>query len=40
MILSKGTTKQLDYITQMLPIWDALEVISGKWKVLILSSVM
>jgi hypothetical protein len=27
MILTEGNTKQLDYIMQMLPIWDALKVI-------------
>jgi DNA-binding HxlR family transcriptional regulator len=40
MILTAGNTKQLDCIGQMLPIRDALEVISGKWKVLILSAIM
>ena len=30
----------MDCIDQMLPIQDALDVISGKWKVLILSSIM
>ncbi len=40
MILSEGKTKNLDCIEQILPIRDALEVISGKWKVLILTSIM
>ena len=40
MILTEGETKQLDCITQMLPIRDALDVISGKWKVVILTSIM
>lgn len=40
MILTEGTTKQLDCLDQILPIRDALEVISGKWKVLILTSIM
>lgn len=40
MILTDGTTRQLDCITQMLPIRDALEVISGKWKVLIITAIM
>lgn len=40
MILTESDTKQLDCIAQMLPIQDALEVISGKWKILILSSIM
>ncbi|MES2389308.1 MAG: helix-turn-helix domain-containing protein [Bacteroidota bacterium] len=33
-------SKQIDCIAQMLPIRDALEVISGKWKVLILTAIM
>ena len=37
--LTEGSTKQLDCITQLLPIRDALAVRSGKWKVLLLSSV-
>lgn len=40
MILTEGPTKQLDCLTQMQPIRDALEVISGKWKVLILTAIM
>ncbi len=40
MILTEGKTKYVDCIEQMLPIRDALDVISGKWKVLILSSIM
>ena len=40
MILTEGTTRQVDCFHQMLPIRDALEVIGGKWKVLILTSVM
>ena len=37
MILTQGSTKQLDCITQLLPIRDALAVRSGKCKVLLLS---
>jgi DNA-binding HxlR family transcriptional regulator len=40
MILTEGKTKHFDCIEQMLPIRDALDVISGKWKVLILTSIM
>ncbi len=40
MILIEGQTKQINCIEQMLPIRDALDVIGGKWKVLILSSIM
>ncbi|WP_041258288.1 winged helix-turn-helix transcriptional regulator [Fibrella aestuarina] len=40
MILTEGKTKQIDCIDQILPIRDALDVISGKWKVLILTSIM
>ena len=40
MILTEGQTKSIDCIDQMLPIRDALDVISGKWKVLILTSIM
>lgn len=40
MILTEGNSQQLDCIKQMLPIRDALDVIGGKWKVLILSSLM
>ena len=40
MILTEGDTKQIGCLGQMLPIRDALEVISGKWKILILTSVM
>lgn len=40
MILTEGTTKRVACIEQMMPIRDALEVISGKWKVLILTSIM
>ena len=40
MILTEGKTKHVDCIEQMLPIRDALDVIGGKWKVLILTSVM
>lgn len=40
MILTEGETKQVGCIEQMRPIRDALDVISGKWKVLILSSIM
>ena len=40
MILSAGKTRHIDCIEDMLPIRDALEVISGKWKMLILTSIM
>ena len=40
MLLTEGTTQQLDCLTQVQPIRDALDVISGKWKVLIISSIM
>ena len=40
MILIESQTKRVDCIEQLLPIRDALDVISGKWKVLILSSIM
>lgn len=40
MILTEGNTKRVNCIDQMLPIRDALDVIGGKWKVLILSSIM
>ena len=40
MILTEGKTKHVDCLQQMLPIRDALDVISGKWKVLILTSIM
>ena len=40
MILSEGKSKQVDCLEQMLPIRDALDVISGKWKMLILTSLM
>lgn len=40
MILTEGKTKHLDCLDQILPIRDALDVISGKWKVLILTSIM
>lgn len=40
MMLTEGKTKHLDCLDQILPIRDALEVISGKWKVLILTSIM
>lgn len=40
MILTEGKTKQMDCLDQILPIRDALDVISGKWKVLILTSIM
>lgn len=40
MILTKGKTKHVDCLDQLLPIRDALDVISGKWKVLILTSIM
>ena len=40
MILMEGKTKHIDCLDQMLPIRDALDVISGKWKILILTSIM
>ena len=40
MILSEGKTRHIDCIEQMLPILDALDVISSKWKMLILTSIM
>ena len=40
MILTESKTKRMDCIEQMLPIRDALDVISGKWKVLILTAIM
>lgn len=40
MLLTEDQNKQMDCVAQMLPIRDALEVISGKWKVLLLTSVM
>lgn len=40
MILTEGKTMHVDCIEQMLPIRDALDVTGGKWKVLILTSIM
>ena len=40
MLLTEGETKQVDCLAQILPIRDALDVISGKWKVLILTAIM
>lgn len=40
MILTEGRTNYVDCIEEMLPIRDALEVMGGKWKVLILTSIM
>lgn len=40
MILSEGKTKHVACIEEMMPIRDALDVISGKWKMLILTSIM
>jgi len=40
MILTEGKTKHLACLGEMLPIRDALEVVGGKWKVLILTSIM
>lgn len=40
MILTEGITKQINCIEQMRPIRDALDVISGKWKILVLTSIM
>ncbi|WP_460674452.1 winged helix-turn-helix transcriptional regulator [Larkinella ripae] len=40
MILTEGTTKQLHCLDQMRPIRDALEVIGGKWKIIILTAIM
>ncbi len=40
MMLTVGDDKQVACLAQMLPIQDALEVVSGKWKILILTSIM
>ena len=40
MILTEGDGKQVACLAQMLPIRDALEVVSGKWKILILTAIM
>lgn len=40
MISTEGDSKQVACLAQMLPIRDALEVVSGKWKILILTSIM
>ena len=40
MILTEGKTKHVSCLGEMLPIRDALEVVGGKWKVLILTSIM
>ena len=40
MILTEGKTKHVACLGEMLPIRDALEVVGGKWKVLILTSIM
>jgi len=40
MILSEGENRRIECLKQMLPIRDALEVVSGKWKILILTSLM
>lgn len=40
MILTEGDSKQVACLAQMLPIRDALEVVSGKWKILILTAIM
>ena len=40
MLLTEGNSKQLDCLEQVLPIRDALDVISGKWKLLILTAIM
>ena len=40
MILTEGDSRQVACLAQMLPIRDALEVVSGKWKILILTSMM
>ncbi|RTQ45389.1 transcriptional regulator [Hymenobacter gummosus] len=40
MLLTDGTTKQLHCLAQVQPIRDALEVVGGKWKVLVLTSIM
>lgn len=40
MLLTEGDGKQVACLAQMLPIRDALEVVSGKWKILILTSIM
>ncbi|MBX0290524.1 helix-turn-helix transcriptional regulator [Hymenobacter sp. HSC-4F20] len=40
MLLTDGTTKQLNCLAQVQPIRDALDVVGGKWKVLILTAIM
>jgi DNA-binding HxlR family transcriptional regulator len=40
MILTESESKQVRCLEQMLPIQDALDVMGGKWKVVILSSIM
>lgn len=40
MILTEGKTRHVSCLGEMLPIRDALEVVGGKWKVLILTSIM
>jgi DNA-binding HxlR family transcriptional regulator len=40
MLLTEGNTKRIDCMAQVLPIRDALDVIGGKWKVLVLSAIM
>ena len=40
MILTEGNNRQVACIAQMLPIRDALEVVGGKWKILILTAIM
>lgn len=40
MMLTEGPTRHVDCIDQLLPIRDALDIIGGKWKVLILTAIM
>lgn len=40
MLLIEGSTRQLDCLSQIRPIRDALDVVGGKWKVLILTAIM
>lgn len=40
MLLTEGDTRQLDCLAQILPVRDALDFISGKGKMLILTSLM
>ena len=40
MILTEGNNPQVVCLEQMLPIRDALEIVGGKWKILILTAIM